>query len=170
VSALAERPSERRKRLVPEEDEPDELDRRPQRLAHGGDGDLRRELDRIAVHAGRDRREGDTGASELCRELERATVAARKQLGLTRIASVPDRADRVDDMAGRQPPTGRRLGVTGLAPAEEPALLQNRRTARAVDRAVDAPAAEQARVGSVDDRVVACSVMSPRTASITRRG
>src|SRR6185312_1323044 len=39
------------------------------------------------------------------------------------------------------------------ATAERPALLEDRRSARTVDRAVDAAPAEQRGVGRVDDRV-----------------
>jgi len=53
----------------------------------------------------------------------------------------------------RQTAAGRRLRVAGLAAAEQPALSEDLGAARAVDRAVDSAAAEQGRVGGVDDRV-----------------
>src|SRR4029450_6703994 len=49
-----------------------------------------------------------------------------------------------------------RLGVAGVAAAEAFARLEDRGTAGAVDGAVDAAAAEQRRVGGVDDRVHTC--------------
>ena len=69
------------------------------------------------------------------------------------LAAVPDRPDRVDHVAGRQPARGRRLGIAHAAPAEQPALLEDRRAAGAVDRAVHAATAEQRAVGRVDDGV-----------------
>src|SRR5438105_4517984 len=55
--------------------------------------------------------------------------------------------------ARRQPPAGRQLGVAGGAAAELAALGQDRGSAGAVDRAVDPAAAQQRRVGRIDDRV-----------------
>ena len=120
---------------------------------NGSDRDLSRKLRRIAVDAARDRREGERARAELRGHLERAPVARRQQLGLALSAPAPDRPDRVDDPPCRQPSAGRRLRVADAAAAQEPALLENRVTAGAVDRPVDAAAAEQARVRRVDDRV-----------------
>ena len=66
-----------------------------------GDRDLRRELDRIAVDAGRDRGKRDRATAQGGRDLERAPVARGEQRGLPALAAAPDRADRVDDMACR---------------------------------------------------------------------
>ena len=66
-----------------------------ERRARRRDRDLRRrELDRIAVDAGRDRGERDRAAAELGRELERAPVARGEQLRLAAVAAAPDRARR----------------------------------------------------------------------------
>jgi hypothetical protein len=59
----------------------------------------------------------------------------------------------VDHPACRQLAGGGRLRIAGRAPAERAAFLEDRRPARVVDRAVDPAAAEQRRVGRVDDRV-----------------
>src|SRR5919202_663930 len=139
--------------LVAEQHEPDELDWVAERIAHGSHGDRRRELDRVAVDAGRDRREGDAPAAELRRDLERAAMARGQQVRLVLPAAVPDGADRVDHVPGRQPPTRSRLRITGRATAELAALGRDLRAARAMDRAVDAAASEQRLVRRVDDRV-----------------
>ena len=152
ASAL-ERSAEGLESACVEEDKADNFDRRRPRLPYRGDRHGRRELDRIAVHPGRDRREGDRAAAERRRELERAPVARREQLRLTLAAAPPHRADRVDHVAGAQAPRTRRLRVSGRAAAEEPALGEQRRARSAVDRAVHPTAAEQARVRRVDDRV-----------------
>jgi hypothetical protein len=110
-------------------------------------------LDRIAVRSRRDRRKGERRGAELRRNLHGAPVAGAEQLRLVGVSAAPDRADGMDDVAGRQVPACRRLRVARLAAAEATALLEDRRAAGAVDRAVDATAAEQCRVGRVHDRV-----------------
>ena len=76
-----------------------------------------------------------------------------RQLGLALAAAAPDRPHRVDDEPGRKLAAAGRLGVARFAASEAPALLKDRPPAGAVDRTVDAAAAEQARVRGVDDRV-----------------
>ena len=152
ASAL-ERSAEGLESVRAEEDKADNFDGRRPRLPHGGDRHGRRERDRIAVHPGRDRREGDRSAAERHRELERAPVARREQLRLALAAASPHRADSVDHVARTQVPRTRRLRLSGRAPAEEPALGEQRRARGAVDRAVHPTPTEQARVRRVDDRV-----------------
>ena len=67
--------------------------------------------------------------------------------------SAVDRADGVDDVPGAQLAAAGDLGVPGGAAAEAAALREDRWAAGAVDGAVDTPAAEQRRVGGVDDRI-----------------
>src|SRR5206468_4758838 len=128
-----------------EEDEADGLDRCAMRVPGRRNGDGGSELDRIAVDARRDGRKRDTPASELRGQLERAAVARRQKLGLAGFASAPDRADCVDDVARGQPPGRRRLGVARVAAAEQPALGDDLRPARTVNRTVYATAAQEAR-------------------------
>jgi len=70
-----------------------------------------------------------------------------------------DGTDRVDDMARGEPAARRDHRFAGGQPlrilrvANVPALREDVRAARAMDRAVHAAAAEQARVGRVHDRV-----------------
>ena len=59
----------------------------------------------------------------------------------------------MDDMLRRQPIAARDLGRAGLAAAEGAAFGEQFRPGRAMDRAVDAAAAEQAAVGGIDDGV-----------------
>src|SRR5262249_33291936 len=89
---------------------------------------------------------------ELGRERERDAVTRGQQLVLARAAAVPDRPDRVDHVPRREPARAGRLRLSGLAPAEPAALLEDRRAAGTVDRAVDATPAEQRSVRGVDDR------------------
>jgi hypothetical protein len=80
-------------------------------------------------------------------------VARLEQLRLAGSATPPDGTDGVDDPARRQIPGGRRLRISRLASAETAALLEDRRSARAMDGAVDTAAAEEGRIRCVDDRV-----------------
>jgi len=91
-------------------------------------------------------------------------VARRERLGFLPPAALPDRADRVDHVPGRQPVAGGRLRLARTAAAEPTALLEQLGTGGAVNRAVDAAAAEQRAVGSVDDRVdiLLCDVSERR--------
>src|SRR5206468_3441648 len=102
--------------------------------------------DREAIGAGRDGRKRDRPEAVLDRDLEAPAVGAREQIRLPVPAVAVDRADGVDDEAGRQPPAARQLGVAGGAAAELAALGQDRGSAGAVDRAVDPAAAQQRRV------------------------
>ena len=86
-----------------------------------------------------------------------ARVAARQDLRLSRSAPSPDGPHGVDDVAARKP-TGRgENGFPGgkrtLLGADPPALFEDRGTARAMDGAVDAAAAQERRVRGVDDGV-----------------
>ena len=69
------------------------------------------------------------------------------------VPAAPDRADRVDHMAGGQPIAARDPRLAGRAAADLAAFLEKLRTGGAMDGAVDAAAAEQALVRGVDDRV-----------------
>src|SRR5439155_34672 len=80
-------------------------------------------------------------------------AAGAAGLGGVLVLAAPDRPDRVDHPAGREAAAGRPLCVPDFTAAEQAALLEDRRPAGTVDRAVDSPAAQQARVRSVDDRV-----------------
>ena len=122
----------------------------PHLLEARGDGLLLRP----AVDARRDEREGQAGGAELVGDLEGAAVAGGQQAAVG-LARVPVRPHDVDDPGGRQGAGGGPAGVARGEPAGEARLAvgQHRRSARAVDRPVDAPAAAHAAVGGVDDRV-----------------
>ncbi len=78
-------------------------------------------------------------------------------------------------MPGRQPIASGDLGVTGLAAMERAAFGQELRPGPAMDRAIDAAAAEQRRVRGVDDGVnaqagdVGNNDFQPRLADLARR-
>jgi hypothetical protein len=76
-------------------------------------------------------------------DFDRTAIARGEQCGLAAATAVPHRADRVDHVAGRQAEAGRDPGVAGRAAAERTAGREQLGAGRAVDRAVDAAAAEQ---------------------------
>ena len=83
----------------------------------------------------------------------RAAIAGGEQLVLAVAAAVPDRSDGMNHMPCRQPIAAGDLGVAGLAAMKRAAFGEQLRPGGAMDRAIDAAAAEQRRVGGVDDGV-----------------
>jgi hypothetical protein len=103
------------------------------------------------------------------RSRKRSAVAGREQLRFAETAAPPHRSDRVDHPARRQPEPRGRLGRAGFATAQLPAVLEQFRSGRPVDRPVDTAASEQRRVGGVDDGVdvLLCDV-APHEAQLRR--
>jgi hypothetical protein len=101
---------------------------------------------------GSDRRFSNRAAAKRCRNLQ-GSAMARGELRLAVSATSPNGADGVNDVPRSEPSGARRLGVTGLAAAQQAALREQLRPGRAVDRTVDSAPTEEARVRSVDDRV-----------------
>jgi hypothetical protein len=128
--------------------------RRPgQRVRCCGNRNLRRALGGETVDAGGDGGKANRSKAVGLTEFDRAGVARGQRLIFAPATAVPDRADSVDDMPGRQPMAGRDFGVTGLATIEGTAFGQEFGAGSAVNRAIDAATAEQARVSGVDDGV-----------------
>mgnify|MGYP001546366261 CR=1 FL=1 len=86
-------------------------------------------------------------------QIEGVAVAVAQQPGLAAGTARPDRADGVDHVACRQVVTVSQLDLAGRAAAQQPAGLEQARARRAMNRTVDTTAAEQRRVGGVDDRI-----------------
>jgi hypothetical protein len=124
-----------------------------QRVRCCGKRDLRRAIGGETVDAGGNGGKGNRSKAVGLTEFDRAGVARGQCLIFAPITAVPNRADGVDDMPRRQPMAGRDLGVTGLAAIEGTAFGQEFGAGRTVNRAINAAAAEQARVGGVDDGV-----------------
>ena len=81
----------------------------------------------------------------------------------------------MNHMPRRQPITSGNLGVAGLAAIQGAAFGEKLRPGGPMDRAIDAPAAEQRGVGGVDDGVnakrrdVGDDDFQPRRADLARR-
>ena len=80
-------------------------------------------------------------------------VAAGKQFIFSRLAAVPDRAGRMDDIAAGETISLCRLGFSRSAAAEGAALCEQFRAGCTVDRAVHTAAAQQGGVGRIDYRI-----------------
>jgi hypothetical protein len=107
-------------------------------------------------------------------EFDGADVARGQRLILAIAATVPDRADGVNDMPCRQPISQGDLGVAGLAAMERAAFGYQFRPGAAMNRAIDAAAAEQGIIRGVDDginaqaRDVGNDDFQPRRADLAR--
>ena len=103
-----------------------------------------------------------------------AAVAGRQRLIFALAAAMPDRADGMNHMPRRQTIASGDFGVAGLAAVERAAFGKKLRPGGAMDRAVDAAAAEQRRIGGVDDGVnaqgrdVGDDDFQPRRADLAR--
>ena len=86
-------------------------------------------------------------------QFDGAAIARGQRLIFALAAAMPDRADGMNHMPRRQPITPGDFGVAGLAAMQRAAFGQQLRPGRAMDRAIDATAAEQRRIGGVDDGV-----------------
>ena len=118
-----------------------------------GDRDRDRGTQRITVCAATDRRKRDRSDAVRDGEREARSIARGEQFRLAVAAAVPDRADRVDHVARRQAVAARDSRLAGRAAAERAAFGEQFRSGGAVNRAIDAAAAQQRRVRRVDDRV-----------------
>ena len=90
----------------------------------------RRCLRGVAVDPRRERRERDSAAAELDRDLERAAVGRGEELRLPRLSPAPDRPDGVDHVSCRQRARAGRLRIAGRAAAEPGALVERSRPRR----------------------------------------
>ena len=107
-------------------------------------------------------------------ELDRAAIAGGEQFILARVAAVPDRTDGMDHMLRLEPIPAGDLGVAGRAAIQRAALGKQFGAGGAMDRAIDAAAAEQRRIRGVDDGVnaqcgdVGNDDFQPRLADLAR--
>jgi hypothetical protein len=127
--------------------------RRFQRADDGGDRDGRGTIGRETIDAGGDRGKGDRGKAVGLTQLDRAAIAGGQCGVFTLAAAVPYRSDCMNDMPRPQAVTFGNLGIAGGAAAKRAAFGEQLRPRRAMDRAIDAAAAQQRRVRGVDDSV-----------------
>ena len=107
----------------------------------------------IAVDTGGNQGKGHALAVVLVRKLQRVFVAGGQQLPLAMMTILPDGACGVDDVFARQAIPAGDLRFAGSASVQRPALLKQLRSRGTMDRAVHTAAAQQGRVGGVDDGI-----------------
>jgi hypothetical protein len=149
---------------------------RSQRLGNGRNRDAGRAFGGEAIHAGGDRGKCHGRKRVGLTEFEGTAIAGGEQLVLAIGPAMPDRADGMDHMPGRQPVPSRDLGVAGRAAVERAAFLEQFRAGAAMDRTIDAAPTEQGRIRCVDDSVnaqggdVGNYDFQPRLADLARGG
>src|SRR5450756_1044396 len=82
----------------------------------------RRLLQRVAVDAAADRREGDAARAVRERERQALAIAGGEQFGLALRAALPYRSDGVNDLFGREAVAARDLGAPGGAALKRAAV------------------------------------------------
>ncbi len=87
----------------------------------------------------------------LARERHDIAVAGLQQRVFAAVAAIPDRPDRVDDVASGETVALCQACLAGRATADLAAFLDELGSGGAVDGAIDAAAAKQAFIGGVDD-------------------
>src|SRR4029077_21285814 len=115
------------------------------------DRDLDRLLQRIAIGATTDSRKGDAANAVFQRQAKTVAVTGGEKFRLVARSAAADRPRGVNDILRRQSVAARDPRLAGRPPSDRAALRQKLRSRGAVDRAIDAPAAKQSRVRSVDD-------------------
>jgi hypothetical protein len=135
------------------EDDTGERWRLRQRLDGRGDRDLRGTGRWKTIDPGGNRREGQRSQRIFPGEFDGAAIARGQQGLFTLGATMPDRTDGMNHMPRRQPITPGDFCLAGRAAVETAALGQQFGTGRAMDSAIHATAAEQRRIGRVDDGV-----------------
>ena len=121
----------------------------------GVNGNLRRLVHRKAVDPGGNGRKRQAAYTLFHSQFQAGPITGSQQFPFPRTAPIPAGAGRVDDIPTGQPVSPGNLGTACSASVQHPALHQQFRPCRPMDRAVNASAAQQAGVGSVDNRLYA---------------
>ena len=115
--------------------------------------DLSGAFGREMVDAGADRWKGNGRGLMFAGEFKAAAVAPGEQMILVSISAMPHRPNCMKDPFGGQSESGRGLGVAGCTAAEFFAGRKKLWAGGAMNRPVNASAAEQRRIRRIDDRV-----------------
>jgi hypothetical protein len=149
--------------------------RRRQRFYRRGDRNFGGTFCWKSEGAGRNRGKRRRFEIVVTAKLDRAAIAQGELLILPAIAAVPDRSDGMNHMPRWKEISLGDLGVAGLAAVELTALSQQLGPGRIMDRAIDAPSAEQRRIRRVDDGInaqrgdVGNNDFQPHLADLARR-
>jgi hypothetical protein len=157
------------------EDDVADRRRRRERINSGCNRDPRRTVGGETIDAGGNRGKSNRDKAVDFAQFDRAAIAGRQRQIFGAVAAVPDRADRMDHMPGRQPVGFSDLGAAGLAAPQRTAFGQKLGAGGTMDRAVDATPSQQRRICGVDDGVnaqagdVGDDDFQPRRADLARR-
>ena len=136
---------------------------RSEKRSRRGQGHAASLVDRVAVDAAAQGRQRHRFAAVVRGQLQRGAIGRRQQLGLARLAPLPDRSHRVDHVSGRQitpaADHGRAGGATSRVAAR--GFGQDRRPAAAVDRPIDASAGHRRLLAALTIASTSWSVISP---------
>ena len=117
------------------------------------DGDLCRVQDRKAIRAATDRGKRDGPNFVFNRDLQRVAITIREDFRFAATTSHPERADGVDDKTRRQIVSASEFRFAGLATAKCLTFRKKLRSRSAMNCTVNSAAAQQGRVGRVDNCV-----------------
>ena len=112
---------------------------------------MRRTIGGKTIDTGGNGRECDRCQTVFATKLNRARIAGGEQLILAAVTAVPYWTDGMDHMPGRQPVSSGDLGIASFAAAQRAAFLKQLAAGRAMDRTINAAAAQQRAICSVDD-------------------
>jgi hypothetical protein len=135
------------------EDDTGQRRRRRERLYGRRNGNSGSAISRKSERTSGNRGKRDRGKAVVAAQFDGAAVARSKLRVLVARTTVPDGADSMDYMPRGKQITFGDFGAAGLAAMERAAFGQQFGPGRAMDRTIDAAAAEQRRVGGVDDGV-----------------
>jgi hypothetical protein len=124
-----------------------------ERFDHRADRNLRRTLGRKAVDARRDGGKRNRSQIVSLAQRQRAAVARRQRLILAGVPAVPHGPDGMQHMLCRQPVTWCDLDVASGAAIQGAAGGEQFGAGSAMDGTIDATAAEQRRIGGVDNGI-----------------
>jgi len=114
---------------------------------------LDRKIDGKPVDSAADGWECETSQAMLPRNSKTRHIALRKQFPLAVLSAVPHRPDGMNDVPGRKAIAFGELCLAGLAATQQAALVEKLRTGSAMNRSINASAAQQGTVGGVDDGI-----------------
>ena|SRR5882762_9143624 len=134
-------------------DHPRQRWRRGQRFSNGLYCNASRTISGETIDAGGNCGVRDRAEAVGLAEMKSTAVAGGEQFILVLMAAMPDWSDGMNHVFGGEPVALRDLCVTGLAAIKSLALVIKLRPGGAMDRAIDATAAEKRCIGGVDDRV-----------------
>jgi hypothetical protein len=124
-----------------------------ERLADLTDCDLGGKLYRITENAGADAGESDAVNIIFDRDFKRTPITGCQQFGFIVVASAPNGAYRMDDEPGGKTVAFSQFSIAGMTAVQLPAFPQKLGSRGTMNSAIDTPAAQEAGIGGINDRI-----------------